>query len=105
VVEDPNLFVFSIVVTGVEFATWAFAFETRKTFRGGIFWNAWRLIGSSLIFLMFQQVVVAYEAAYGSSFAADAVRESFESICTILLLLGFYRFYRAWNPQGVGGSG
>jgi hypothetical protein len=97
-VAEALLALYSISLAGVAFATWFFAFEIRKTFRGGIFWNAWRVISASLLFFMANQLVVAYEAVYGSTFAADAVAESFDALAALLLLVGFYLFYKAWNP-------
>lgn len=88
-----------MALAAISFATWLFAFEIRKTFKGGIFWNAWRFIASPLLLYMANQLVVAYEAIYGSTFAADAVAESFEALATLLLLIGFYLFYKAWNPR------
>jgi hypothetical protein len=84
------------------FAAWVFAFETRKTFKGGIFWNAWRIIASSVLFFMANQLVLAYESFTEPSFAGDALAESFDTLATLLLLLGFYLFYKAWNPRAPG---
>jgi hypothetical protein len=101
----PLLATYSAVLVVMSFAAWLFAFETRKTFRGGIFWNAWRIIASSVIFLMANQVVAVYEAINGDTFAADAVAQSFAALATLLLLLGFYLFYKAWNPKAMASSG
>ena len=90
---------YAIALGGMEFATWAFAFETRKTFRGGIFWGAWRLIATALPCFMVNQVTVFYEAVTTSTFTLDAIGESFAALGTIMLLLGFYQFYKAWNPK------
>jgi hypothetical protein len=98
---EPLLAAFSLALAGVAFATWLFAFETRKTFRGGIFWGAWRLIASALPFFAAHQLVSGYEAVYGPAFAADAFSESLEAIGFLLLLLGFYFFYKAWNPRAL----
>lgn len=98
---EPLLTAFSLALAGLEFATWMFAFETRKTFRGGIFWNAWRIIASALLFLMCDQLVVMYGAATSESDILAAIGESFEAAGAILLLVGFYLFYRAWNPSGL----
>jgi hypothetical protein len=102
---EALLATYSIVLAGIAFATWFFAFEIRKTFKGGIFWTAWRVIASSLPLYMANEVVDAYEAVYGSSFGADAVAESFEALAAILLLAGFYLFYKAWNPRATPGGG
>jgi hypothetical protein len=102
---EPLLATYSLALSGVAFATWFFAFETRKTFRGGIFWGAWRLIATSLPFFIAHQLVVAYEAIYGSTFAADAASESFEALGFLLLLIGFYLFYKAWNPRAMASAG
>lgn len=102
---EPYLAVYSAVISGMAFAIWFFAFETRKTFKGGIFWGAWRIIATSLLFFMANQLVDFYEAVYGSSFAGDAVAEGFEALATILLLVGFYLFYRAWNPRALASAG
>lgn len=98
---EPLLAIYSTFIAGMSLATWFFAFETRKTFRGGIFWSSWRLIATSLLFFMANQMVDFYEAVYGSSFAADALSESFEALATTLILIGFYLFYRAWNPRAM----
>ena len=102
---EPLLAIYSAVIAGMSLATWFFAFETRKTFRGGIFWGAWRLIATSLLFFMANQMTDFYEAIYGSSFAADAIGESLEALATILILLGFYLFYKAWNPRAMASPG
>ncbi len=101
----PLLAAYSAAISGMALATWFFAFETRKTFRGGIFWSAWRFIATSMLFFMANQLVDFYEALSGSSFVADAVAESFEALATILLLLGFYLFYKAWNPRAMANAG
>ena len=98
---EPLLAVFSLALAGLEFATWSFAFETRKTFKGGIFFSSWALIGTSLLFLLADQLSTLYQAVMGESELVGDVGESFEAIAVILLLLGFYMFYRAWNPQGM----
>lgn len=101
---EALLAAYSIALAGIALATWFFAFEIRKTFRGGIFWNAWRVIATSLPFYMANEVVDAYEAVYGSSFVADAVAQSLEALAAMLLLAGFYLFYRAWNPRAAPGG-
>ncbi len=102
---EPLLATYSIVIAGMSFATWFFAFETRKTFRGGIFWGPWRLIATSVLFFLVNQFMDAYEAIYGTSFAADAVSLSIEALAVLLLLLGFYYFYMAWNPRAMASPG
>jgi hypothetical protein len=99
--DEPLLTAFTFSLAGLEFATWFFAFETRKTFQGGIFWNAWRLIATSLLFFVAQQATTAYEALYGATDLLDAVAESFEAAGVLLLLVGFYQFYKAWNPRAM----
>ncbi|HUI00330.1 MAG TPA: hypothetical protein VLX56_01725 [Nitrososphaerales archaeon] len=99
--NEPLLTAFTLTLAGLEFATWFFAYETRKTFKGGIFWNAWRLIASSLPMFMVDQLVLTYEAVYGSTFLVNAIGESFQAAGTLLLLVGFYQFYRAWNPSAM----
>jgi hypothetical protein len=96
---EPLLATFGLGLSGLSFAAWIFAFETRKTFKGGIFWNAWRIIASSVLFFMASQLVLVYQAVYGSSFAISAIMESLEALATIILLLGFYLFFKAWNPR------
>jgi len=96
---EPLLATFGLALSGLSFAAWLFAFETRKTFKGGIFWNAWRIIASSVLFFMVNQVVIIYQAVYGTSFLTSAVADSFEATATVVLLLGFYLFYKAWNPR------
>jgi hypothetical protein len=103
--SEPLLAAYAAVIAIMSFATWLFGFETRKTFRGGIFWGAWRLIATSLLFFMANQLVDFYEAVYGSSGAADALAESFEALATILILTGFYLFYKAWNPRALAKAG
>ena len=102
---EPLLATYSTVLAGMSLAAWMFAFETRKTFRGGIFWGAWRILATSVFFFMTNQVVVVYEAIYGSTFAADAVAESFEALATLCIFLGFYLFYKAWNPRAMAKAG
>jgi hypothetical protein len=104
-VVQPLLAAYSLTLAGVAFATWSFAFETRKTFKGGIFWGAWRLIATSLPFFGANQLVGAYEAVYGSTSAGDAFAESLEALGFLLLLLGFYFFYKAWNPRSLASPG
>ena len=91
---------YSLALTGILFATWFFAFETRKTFRGGIFWNAWRTIATSLIFLGADEIVAFYQAIYGPSDLGIVLGESLTALGSLLLLVGFYLFYKAWNPKG-----
>jgi hypothetical protein len=102
---EPLLATFGLALAGLSFASWIFAFETRKTFKGGIFWNAWRIIASSVLFFMASQLVLVYQAVNGSSFAISAIMESLEALATIILLLGFYLFYKAWNPRAPPSKG
>ncbi len=102
---EPLLATYSAAIAGMALATWFFGFETRKTFKGGIFWRAWQLIATSLLFFMANQIVDFYEAIYGSSSGGDAVAESFEALTTIFLLVGFYLFYKAWNPRAMATAG
>ena len=96
---EALLATYGLALTGLSFAAWLFAFETRKTFKGGIFWNAWRIIASSVLFFMGNQLVLVYQAVYGSSFAISATAESLEALATSILLVGFFLFYKAWNPR------
>jgi hypothetical protein len=98
-IVEPLLATYGLALSGLSFAAWIFAFETRKTFKGGIFWNAWRIIASSVLFFMANQLVLVYGAVYGSSFVISAIAESLEALATTILLIGFYLFYKAWNPR------
>jgi hypothetical protein len=98
-IVEALLATYGLALSGLSFAAWIFAFETRKTFKGGIFWNAWRIIATSLLFFMANQLVLVYQAVYGSSFAISATGETLEALATVILLLGFYLFYKAWNPK------
>jgi hypothetical protein len=91
--------IYGIVLSGMLFATWFYAFQIRKSFRGGIFWNAWRVIATSPLFFMASQLVGVYESIYGSTFAVDAIVESLLVVAVLLTLLGFYLFYKGWNPK------
>ncbi len=102
---EALLATYCLALAGLAFATWSFAFETRKTFRGGIFWGAWRIIGTALPFFILYQLVEAYEAVNGSTSTIDAIAQSFEALAFALLLLGFYLFYKAWNPRAMAGEG
>ncbi len=103
-VQGP-LAAYSLALVGISFATWFFAFETRKTFRGGIFWDAWRFIATSLLFFAAEEVTDFYQAVYGASDMAAAIDESFVALGSIMLLVGFYLFYMAWNPKKPAASG
>ncbi|HYW82452.1 MAG TPA: hypothetical protein VFB30_04305 [Spirochaetia bacterium] len=92
---------YSLALFGISIATWLFAFETRKTFKGGIFWNGWRFIATSLLLLGANQIVVLFEAIYGFSDTSAAVDESFVAAGALMLLAGFYLFYKAWNPRAL----
>ena len=92
---------YSLALFGISVATWFFAFETRKTFKGGIFWNGWRFIATSLLLLGANQIVVLYEAIFGFSDLSAAVDESFVAGGALMLLAGFYLFYKAWNPKAL----
>jgi len=104
-VAQGLLAVYSLALFGISLATWFFAFETRKTFRGGIFWNGWRFIATSLLLLGANQIVVFFEAVYGFSDASAAVAESFVAAGALMLLAGFYLFYKAWNPRALRAGG
>ena len=103
-VQGP-LAAYSLALFGISIATWFFAFETRKTFKGGIFWNGWRFIATSLLLLGANQIVVLYEAIYGFSDLSAAVDESFVAGGALMLLVGFYLFYKAWNPRALRAGG
>jgi hypothetical protein len=96
---------YSLALVGIFFATWFFAFETRKTFRGGIFWNAWRIIATSLLFFGANEIVALYQSIYGASDLSVALDESFVALGSIMLLVGFYQFYKAWNPRALAANG
>jgi hypothetical protein len=102
---EALLAAYSVVLGGMFFATWLLMFEIRKTFRGGIFWRAWRLIATSVLFFMASELAIAYEAVYGSTFAVDATSQSFNALGSIFLLTGVYMFYRAWNPKAMAKTG
>ena len=96
---EPLLAVFSLALSGMAFAAWFFGFEIRKTFKGGIFWGAWRLVATAFLFNVAHELVMAYAAVVGASFATDAISDSFEAIATLMFLSGIYLFYKAWNPK------
>ncbi len=99
------LVTYSSLLAGLALLTWLISFRIRKTFRGGVFWDAWRVITASPPFFMVHHMVLAYQAAYGFSFLIGVISDSFEGIALILLLLGFYLFYKAWNPKALAGGG
>ena len=103
-VQGP-LAAYSLALFGISIATWFFGFETRKTFKGGIFWNGWRFIATSLLLLGANQIVVFFEAVYGFSDLGAAVAESFVAAGALMLLVGFYLFYKAWNPRALRAGG
>ena len=54
---------------------------------------------------MASQLVLVYQAVYGSSFAITSIMESPDALATIILLLGFYLFFKAWNPRAPPSKG
>jgi len=100
-IMDALLASYSITISGAFLAAWFFAFETRKTFKGGIFWNAWRIITYSVVFFAAYQLVVLYGALNGPSFSSEVMSVTLEGLATALLLVGFFLFYKAWNPRAL----
>ena len=83
------------------------AFSLRKTFEGGIFESAWRVIGYAPIVYGVGQAIQLVEAALGETPTIRSLASVVEVAFLVLLVSGFFMFASAWRgimSQDPGGN-
>ncbi len=90
----------SVDLVTVAFAVGAgfFAVLVRNQFKGGLMERPWRVIGPSpLVFALGEVVHVGQEYA-GDVPQLEFLHVSLEMLFVLMLMYGFYLFYKAWTP-------
>lgn len=83
-----------VLALGVAF----FAIAIRNRFRGGLLWGPWRVIGPSPILFALGEMSRILEDVLGIPLL-NLFHLIFEVGFLIMLLYGFYLFYKVWTPQ------
>ena len=88
-----DLVAFSLAL-GISF----FAYMIRNRFRGGMLWRPWQIIGPAPLAYAAGELVHVGQDIYGNMWWLEVGHLAFEGLFLILLLYGFYLFYRIWAP-------
>lgn len=94
---DVLLATFSAVQLVFASGAAAIAFGLRKTFEGGVFEKAWRVIAISPIPYSLAQAIELVQATFGKSQAFGVLASVFEVAFLIILFSGFFMFASAWG--------
>lgn len=86
-----DLVAFSLAI-GISF----FAFLIRNKFRGGMLWRPWQIIGPAPPAYAAGELVHVGQGVYGDVQLLQVGRLAFEGLFLVMLLHGFYLFYRIW---------
>ena len=73
------------------------AFSLRRTFEGGIFERAWRVIAIAPIVYALAQAVELVEATYGETPFIGSLASVVEVVFLVMLVSGFFMFASAWG--------
>ncbi|MFQ6135293.1 MAG: hypothetical protein ACE5KU_05720, partial [Nitrososphaerales archaeon] len=96
---EITLDIFTVVFAlGVAF----FALMVRNIFRGGLLWRPWRIIGPSPLLFAFAELNHITQEILGNLPILGYIHSIFETIFLIVLLYGFYLFYKVWRPTNTG---
>jgi hypothetical protein len=74
------------------------AFTLRKTFEGGIFEGAWRVVGFSPLFYAAGQAIELAALAFFDDTIIETLAGVLEVTFILVLVYGLYRFASAWRP-------
>ncbi len=95
---DPLDLSIDIVTAVLAFGAGFFAFRIRSTFKGGLLWRAWRIIGPSAVIYGFGKVAGILADTLDSPFLLF-VQTILELFFVLALASGLYFFHKAWNPK------
>jgi len=102
---DVALATFSAVQLVFASGAAAIAFSLRKTFEGGIFEKAWRVIGVAPILYALAQAIELVQATQRESPAFGSLASVVEVVFLVILFSGFFMFASAWGgTKGRGGG-
>jgi hypothetical protein len=115
VTMDVLLATFSVTQLVLTLGAALIAFNLRKTFEGGIFERAWRVIEIAPIVYALAQVVELVEATYVETPVTASLASVVEVVFLVILVSGFFMFASAWGgskrqdrgngPPGTGAEG
>ena len=94
---DVVLATFSAVQLVLALGAAVIAFSLRKTFEGGIFEKAWRIIGYAPIVYGVGQAIQLVEAELGETQTIGSLASVVEVAFLVLLVSGFFMFASAWR--------
>ena len=95
---DPLDLSIDVVTTALAFGAGFYAFRIRSTFKGGLLWRAWRIIGPSAVIYGFSKVVGILDDTVGGTFLL-LLQSILELLFVLALFSGFYLFHKSWNPK------
>src|SRR6266849_4675190 len=99
---DAILATFSAVQLVLSLGAALIAFSLRKTFEGGVFERAWRVIGIGPVVYGAGQAIQLVVAMSQVPEATESLGSAVEVIFLIILLSGFFMFASAWSRQPHG---
>jgi hypothetical protein len=95
---DPIDFSIDVITTVLAFGVGFYAFRIRATFKGGLLWQAWRIIGPSALVYGLSKVTGLVEDLSGYPLL-PYLQSVLELLFVLALAYGFYLFHKAWNPK------
>ena len=96
---------FSIIQLVFASGAAAIAFSLRKTFEGGIFERAWRVIAAAPILYALGQAIELVQATQRESAAFESIASAVEVAFLVILFSGFFMFASAWGARKGQGGG
>jgi hypothetical protein len=89
-----------LITTALVFGAGFYAFKIRSTFKGGILWRPWRVIGPAPIIYGLARIAETLSEVLDVSVFRE-IQALLELIFVLTLAYGFYLFYKAWNPKEI----
>jgi len=104
---DVVLATFSVVQLVLSLGAAVIAFGLRKTFEGGIFEKAWRVIAVAPVVYGVGQAVILAEAIVQETATLEPLGSAIEVVFLVILVTGLFMFASAWSrkPREGGGEG
>jgi len=104
---DVVLATFSVVELVLSLGAAIIAFSLRKTFEGGIFERAWRVIAIAPVIYAVGQSIRLIEAVFQESSTIESLESLVEVVFLFILVSGLFMFASAWGskPRDEGESG
>jgi hypothetical protein len=96
---DAVLATFSVIQLVLSLGAAVIAFGLRKTFEGGIFEKAWRVIAIAPIIYGAGQAIAVIEAIFQETATLEPLGSVVQVVFLVTLVIGLFMFASAWSSK------